>query len=420
RAPSHNPQTTKNVVVTGIGAVTPIGTGVQGLWDGVLRAESAIRTVSSFDPSSFNSHLAAEILDFKPDAYLDPKRHKRLDRFSRFAMVAGLLALQDAGIEPGSFDPDRAGVTIGSALGGASSAEHEYVNFMTAGIRAVSPSLALSVFGGAASCNLAIEFGLTGYTTANSDSCASGPIALGNALNAIRRGEADLMLAGGVEAPLFPLTFGAFSLIRAMSTRNDDPATACRPFDKDRDGFVMAEGAALLVLETEERARSRGARIYAELAGFGLTNDAYHMVAPRPDAAQAARAIRLAMADAGVSPAEVTYVNAHGSSTLLNDSTETQAIKLALGERAYEIPVSGTKGMHGHALGATGAIEAAICALSIANAWVPPTVNLLEPGPGLDLDYVHGAGRAARHNAVVSNSFGFGGINACLVLRSLA
>ena len=409
----------RRVFVTGIGAVTPIGTGRDGLWNGVLAEKSAIRNVTRFDATGFNSQVAGEIADFRPDEYADAKRLKRLDRYSRLALVSGLLALQDADVKPEEFQPERVGVTVGSALGGIGSAEDEYVKYLSGGLRAVNPALALSVFGGAASCNLAIEFGFYGYTTANSDSCASGPIALGNALNAIRRGDADMMLAGGVEAPLFPLTFGAFALIRAMSQRNDDPSTACRPFDKDRDGFVMAEGAAMLLLESEEHATKRSARVYCELSGFGLTNDAHHMTAPRPDASQAARAMTLALNDAGISADRVRYVNAHGSSTPLNDSTETSAIKKALGDRAYEIPITATKAMHGHSLGAAGAIEAAICAMSIDKNWIPPTVNLSECGEGCDLDYVPGHGRPLEHDCIVSNSFGFGGINACVVLNSV-
>lgn len=407
----------RRVVITGIGAVTPIGTGVKGLWEGVLREESAIRKITRFDASSFNSQVAGQIEDFCPEDFVEAKKLKRLDRYSRLALICGTLAMRDAEITPESMPPERCGVTIGTALGGVGGAEPEFLAFLNGGLRAVSPSLALSVYGGAASCNLAIQFGFCGYTTANSDSCASGAIALGNALNAIRRGDADVMVSGGVEAPLFPLTFGAFSLIRAMSTRNDDPATACRPFDKGRDGFVMAEGGAIMVLESEEHAVKRGARIYAELAGFGLSNDAFHMTAPRPDASQAARSMKNAMRDGCVEVDEITYVNAHASSTPLNEVAETLAIKLALGDHAYKVPVSGTKGMHGHALGATGAIEAAICAVSIQNDWVPGTVNLFEPEDGLDLDYVPGHGRVAKHDCVISNSFGFGGINAALVFR---
>jgi 3-oxoacyl-[acyl-carrier-protein] synthase II len=406
----------RRVVITGIGAVTPIGTGANGLWQGVLRERSAVAKITHFDPSLFNSQVAAEISDFVPEAHLDPKRLKRMDRFSRLAVVAGKLALEDACLTPGELDAERTGVTLGTALGGIGSAEEEMHKYLAGGLRAVNPGLALSVFGGAGSCNLAIEFGFYGYNTANSDSCASSPIALGNALHAIRRGDADVMLSGGAEAPLFPLTFGAFALIRAMSTRNDDPETACRPFDKDRDGFVMAEGAAMLVLEEREHALRRDAPIYAELCGFGLSNDGSHMTAPRADGEQAARAMGRALADAEMSGADVSYVNAHGSSTPLNDSTESLAIKKVLGDRAYEVPISATKAMHGHSLGATGAIEAAICAMAFRNRWIPPTVNLFEPQEGLDLDYVPRHGRELEPEVILSNSFGFGGINAAVVL----
>jgi 3-oxoacyl-[acyl-carrier-protein] synthase II len=264
---------------------------------------------------------------------------------------------------------------------------------------------------------MAIEFGLTGPNATNAMSCASGTIAVGEAFHVVRDGRADVMLAGGAEAPLAPLTFAAFSNIRAMSTRNDDPATASRPFDAERDGFVMGEGAAVLVLEERGRALARGAPIYAELIGHAYTNDAYHMTAPRPDGRQAARAMQLALEDAGAQPGDVGYVNAHGSSTPLNDSTETLAIKQVFGEHAYRLAVSGTKGYYGHALGASGAIEAAICALALRRGWLPPTLNLQRPDPACDLDCLPGDGRAAAPEVVVSNSFGFGGINATLVLR---
>jgi 3-oxoacyl-[acyl-carrier-protein] synthase II len=274
------------------------------------------------------------------------------------------------------------------------------------------------VFGGASSCNIAIEFGVRGPNSTNAMSCASGTIAIGEAFRQIRDGYADVMISGGAEAPLSPLCFGAFALIRAMSTRNDDPTSASRPFDRDRDGFVMGEGSAVLVLEERSRAIARGAPIYAELLGFGLTNDAHHMTAPLPDGSQAARSMRIALDDAGVAPNEVAYVNAHGSSTPLNDPTETVAIKRVFGDHAYRIPVSSTKGYYGHALGASGAIEAAICALALTNRWVPPTVNLKSPDEACDLDYVPSNGREADLDVVVSNSFGFGGINAAIVMRS--
>src|SRR2546427_717756 len=283
--------------------------------------------------------------------------------------------------------------------------------------RARRPPLGRAVFPGAASCSIAIEFGFTGPNSTNAMSCASGTIAVGDAFHAIRAGQADLMLAGGAEAPLAPMTYAAFSVIRAMSTRNDDPAHASRPFDAARDGFVMGEGAAVLVLEERARALARGAKIYAEIVGYGFTNDAYHMTAPRPDGREAAKAMRLALADGGVAPGDVGYVNAHGSSTPLNDTTETAALKQVFGAHAYRLSVSGTKGYYGHALGASGAIEAAICALAMARRWLPPTINLERPEPACDLDCLPGEGRSAAPDVVGANSLGFGGINASLVLR---
>jgi 3-oxoacyl-[acyl-carrier-protein] synthase II len=306
---------------------------------------------------------------------------------------------------------------MGTALGGVGYAEEQLGVFLREGLRAVDATLALAVFGGASSCNIAIEFGVHGPNSTNAMSCASGTIAIGEAFRQVRDGYADIMIGGGAEAPLAPLCFGAFALIRAMSTRNDDPATASRPFDKGREGFVMGEGASVLSLEAREHAIARGARIYAEVLGFGMTNDAHHMTAPRPDGAQAARAMRLALDDAHVSAGEIDYVNAHGSSTPLNDPTETIAIKTTLGDRASRIPVSGTKGYYGHALGASGAIEAAICALALEREWLPPTVNLAHPDPACDLRYLAGEGEVADPEHLVSTSFGFGGINAALVFR---
>ena len=407
----------RRVVITGIGAVTPIGTGVEGLWEGLKARRSAVATVTRFDPEPFRTRIAAEVKDFRPQDFLEGRRVKRLDRCSQFTLAAARLALADAALDLAKEDRERIGAMMGSALGGVSHAEAQHEAFLRGGIRAVDPGLALTVFTGAASCNLAIECGLQGPNSTNGMSCASGAMALGDAFRAIRRGEADVMLAGGAEAPLAPLTFGAFSIIRAMSTRNDDPATASRPFDAGRDGFVMAEGAAVLVLEGRDRAVARGARIYAELAGYGTTNDAHHMTAPRPDGAQAARAVRLALADADVAPAAVAYVNAHGSATPLNDPTETLALRLAFGEHASRLALSGTKGYYGHALGASGAFEAAICALASARRWLPPTVNLAEPDPACDLQYLRGEGRDADPEHLVSTSFGFGGINAALVFR---
>jgi len=409
----------QRIVVTGIGAVTPIGTGAQGLWEGALRGRSAVAPITRFDPSPFATHIAAEVPDFDPSTYLDPKQVRRFDRYSQFAVACAMMALEDAGLSPGDVDRSRVGACVGTALGGVSYAEEQHTLYMERGTRAVSPLLALSIFAGAGSCNIAIEFGFTGPTTANGDSCASAPVAIGNALHYLRRGEADVMVAGGAEAPLAPLAFGAFALIRAMSTRNDDPATASRPFDKDRDGFVMAEGGTLLVLETLAHARKRGAeRIYAELTGYALTNDGHHMTAPRPDASSASRAMRQAIERAGRTPDEVAAVSAHGSSTPLNDPTETKAIKDALGEeKAERTPVFATKGIHGHALGATGAFEAALCCLAMREGCLPVSANVFTPDPECGLNLTADGPRPFAPGPILSNSFGFGGINAALLFE---
>jgi 3-oxoacyl-[acyl-carrier-protein] synthase II len=384
-----------------------------------VRAErSAVGSLTRFDPSIFRSHNAAEVKEFVPTDHLESKRAKRLDRFGQFSVVAARQALEDARIDLAAEDRDRIGSMMGTALGGVGYAEEQLGVFLKEGLRAVEPMLALAVFGGASSCNIAIEFGVRGPNSTNAMSCASGTIAIGEAFRQIRDNYADVMIAGGAEAPLAPLCYGAFALIRAMSTRNDDPSSSSRPFDRDRDGFVMGEGSAVLILEERSRALARGAPIYAEVLGFGMTNDAHHMTAPLPDGSQAARSISIALNDADLSATDVGYVNAHGSSTPLNDPTETLAIKRVFGDHAYKVPVSSTKGYYGHALGASGAIEAAICSLAIQNQWIPPTVNLKTPDAACDLDHVPATGRAGDFDVVLSNSFGFGGINAALVLRS--
>jgi len=407
----------RRVVITGIGAITPIGLGVDGLWEGLRRRTSAVRCITRFDPTAFKSRIAGEVPDFVPTDHIEERRARRLDRYSQFTIAATRMAIADARLDLAREDPDRVGAMMGTALGGVANGERNYHAFVTQGPRAVDPGLALTVFAGAASCNIAIEFGCTGPNSTNGMSCASGAIAIGDGFRSIVRGDADIMLAGGAEAPLAPLCFGAFAIIRAMSTRNDDPAHASRPFDLGRDGFVMAEGSAVLVLEERSRALARGAPIYAEVCGYGLTNDAHHMTAPRPDGSQAARAIRNALAEAHVAPHEVGYINAHGSSTPLNDSTETRAIRQVFGEHADRVPLSGTKGYYGHALGASGAFEAAICALASRHGWLPPTVNLETPDPACDLPMVTGEGRDLAPDVLLSNSFGFGGINAALVFR---
>lgn len=403
------------VVITGIGCVTPIGTGVEQLWYGLRARRSAVHEISRFDASPFKSRIAAEISDFVPADHLSRRATKRFDRFSQIGVAAARLALEDARLDPAEADHDRVGVMMGSALGGVAHAEAQAAVYMAKGIRAVDAGLALSVFGGAVSCNIAIEFGFTGPNATNAMSCASGALALKHGLDAIRAGAADVVLAGGAEAPLSPLCFGSFTIIRAMSTRNDEPARASRPFDRDRDGFVMGEGAAVLVLERRDRAEARGAKVYGRLAGAALTNDAHHMTAPKPSGREAARAMRLALEDAHVAPADVGYINAHGSSTPLNDSTETLAIKQVFDGHAHRLAVSGTKGYYGHALGASGAIEAAICAVGMERGWLPPTVNHDVPDPACDLNYLSNGGLDVVPGFLMSNSFGFGGVNVALV-----
>jgi len=405
------------VVITGIGAITPIGTGVEGLWAGVRSGNSAIRAITRFDASRLSSRVAGEV-DFDPLHYLSAKRARRLDRFSQFALVSAQMALENAALTAGNAACAGAGVYIGSALGGIALAEEQHESFLVNGPQSVNPRLALSVFGGAASSNIAIELGLTGPSLANGNSCAAGLVAIGEAARLIEDGRMTVMLAGGAEAPLAPLTVGAFGMIRVLSTRNDDPETSSRPFDRDRDGFVIAEGATVLVLESFAHAQARGARIYAEVAGYGMTSDAYHMTAPHPEGVHAARAMRDAIMSAGLAPQAIDYVNAHGSSTVLNDSTECHAIRIALGEHAHRISLSGTKGLHGHALGATGAMEAAICALSLKRGYLPGTANLVHVDPACDLDVIPPSGRDCQVSNLLCNAFGFGGINASLVMRA--
>lgn len=409
---------THRVAITGIGAITPIGTGVEQLWAGVRAGESAVRAITRFDAAPFASRVAAEVA-FDPACHLTPKQVRRLDRFSQFALVSARMALDDAGLSPAEAARAGAGIYTGSALGGIAFAEDQHTSYVVNGPHHVNPLLALSVFGGAASSNVTIELGLTGPSLANGNSCAAGQIAIGEAARLIADGRVPVMLAGGAEAPLAPLTFGAFAMIRVLSTRNDDPATASRPFDRGRDGFVIAEGAAILVLESFDHARARGVPIYAELAGYGTTSDAHHMTAPHPAGTHAARAMSDALASAGLDPAAIDYVNAHGSSTVLNDTTECRAIRLALGRHADRVAVSGTKGLHGHALGATGAMETAISALALQRGHLPGTANLADPDPACDLDLIPPGGRDQQVAALLCNAFGFGGINATLALRAV-
>jgi 3-oxoacyl-[acyl-carrier-protein] synthase II len=407
----------RRVVITGIGPVTCIGDGRENFWNGILSGKSGISSITSFDPSVFRVRFAGELANWNAEDFFSPQRLKRLDRYAQFAVVSAQLALDDARIEYSRENPqDRIGVSFGTALGGVCKAEEQYIRYLKKGARGVQPTLAVQVFGGSAHSNIAIEFGFRGVGTTNSNSCASGTVSVGEALRYIRDDFADVIVAGGAEAPLTAITIGAFDIIKTMSRWAGDPALACRPFDLLRDGFVMGEGAASLVLEELEHARARGAKIYAEVLGYSLNNDAFHMTTPLPSGESCVRAMREALADAQLRPEEIDYINAHASSTQLNDSAETASIKHVFGERAYRIPVSGTKGYYAHPLGATGAIEAALCALALDQQWIPPTINYHNPDPTCDLDIVPNHGRAAELNYVMSNSFGFGGINACVVL----
>jgi 3-oxoacyl-[acyl-carrier-protein] synthase II len=407
----------RRAVITGLGLVTPIGIGTDAVWQRLHEPRSAVQCITRFDSTPFRSHVAAQINDFDPVEMLSSKQARRTDRCSQLALAAAQMAIDDASLDLAREQPDRVGVLAGTALGGVGFAEMEMMKFTNGGPREVDPLLALTVFGGAISCNIAITHGVVGINSTNAMSCASGTLAIGSARDAIVRGDADVVIAGGSEAPLYPLCYGSFSLIRAMSTRNADPGTASRPFDVGRDGFVMAEGAGFVVVEELERAISRGAPIYAEIAGFGLTNDAYHMTQPRPDGREAIRAMRLALESADCAPQDVEWVNAHGSSTPLNDSTEARAIREVFGDHTDRLPVSGTKGWHAHALGATGAIETAIVCMAMQRGWIPPTLNCIDPDPAGELHRVPPCGLERRPRAVLKNSFGFGGCNATLLLR---
>jgi 3-oxoacyl-[acyl-carrier-protein] synthase II len=422
--PTENPGDDRSpavrVAVTGLGPITAAGTGVAEFWNGLRRQRSPVRRLTRFDASPWKSRIAAEVDDFDPLAYMDSRLVRRLDRFCQFSVAACRLAVEDAQLDTLRLDPARVAVQLGSALGGLASAEQQAGVLYGGNVRNLDPRIALTTFQGAASCSIAIEFGFTGPNSTNAMSCAAGTIAVGEGMRLIRDGSADVAIVGGIEAPLAPLCFGAFALIRAMSTRNDDPERACRPFDGGRDGFIMGEGACVLVLERWEHAVARGARIYAELAGYGTSNDAFHMAAPRPDGAEAARAMRTALASARVGAADVDFISPHGSSTPLNDSTETAAIKSVFGEHSYAIPISASKPYHAHALGASGAMEAALCCLAMHHGWMPPTLNHDHPDAACDLDYVANDGRDRRPSVALSNSFGFGGINACVVLKSPA
>ena len=407
----------RRVAVTGIGAITPVGSGADGLWSGVLANRSAVRAVDRFDASPFPSRIAAQIDDFVPEDHLDAKRARRLDRFSQLSVAAARMAIKQSCLSDADRSDGRTGVWIGSALGGVAFGEEQHAAYVLGGVRAVAPTLATAVFGGAGASNVAIDLGSRGPAVGNANSCASGAMAIGQAFHAIRSGIVDVALAGGAEAPLAPLTFGAFAMIRVLSQHNDEPAVASRPFDRDRDGFVMSEAAAVLVLEAWESAERRDATILGEVVGFGSSADAYHLTAPLPSGEAAAAAVTTALDDAGLAPGDIGYVNAHASSTQLNELAEAKALHLALGEHAAAVPVSGTKGLYGHPLGASGAIEAAITVMALRNGLLPGTCNLVNLDERCELNVLREP-LARSPGAALSTSFGFGGLNAALVFRA--
>jgi 3-oxoacyl-[acyl-carrier-protein] synthase II len=410
--PAHR----RRAVITGIGPITACGIGREAFWSSIRAGHSGIGRVTLFDASGLRARNAGEVLDWDPTPFFPPHRLKRLDRYAQFAVASALLALDDAGLPWSRETPDlRRGVSFGTALGGISNAEMEHARFLKKGARGVNPTLALQVFGGSAHSNIAIECGFRGVGTTNSNSCASGSVSIGEAMRYIRDGWADVIVAGGAEAPLCPLTFGAFDFIKTMSRWEGEPAAlACRPFDKERDGFVMGEGACSLVVEEYGHAVRRGARIYAEVLGYSLNNEAFHMTSPLPGGESVIACMRAALADAGVAPGEIGYINAHASSTTANDSNEAMCIRSVFG--ANPPPVSGTKPFTAHPLGATAAMEAAICALALTEQWVPPTLHHQTPDPACELDVIPNMGRSHAFRYAMNNAFGFGGINAALVL----
>lgn len=419
----------RRVVITGMGAVSPLGNDVPSTWAGIVAGRSGIGPLTKFDASGFRTQIAAQLHDFDPSAYIDAKTLRRLDPVAQFSLVAAREAIADSGLEFGAavdataFDQDdpraRTAVIIGSGMGGVETLVHEAFTLAERGPSRVSPFFLPMILPETAASTVAIEYGLTGPNFAITSACATGANAIGEAAKMLRHGQADIAVCGGAENGLLPIAFAGFNVMRALSTRNDDPQTASRPFDRDRDGFVVGEGAAMVVLETLERAQARGAHIYGELLGYASNDDAFHVTAPREDGAGAATCMRLALADAGLKPEDIDAINAHGTSTVLNDVTETRAIKAVFGEYAYRVPISATKSMTGHLLGAAGAIEAIFSLKTIETGVIPPTMNLQHPDPECDLDYVPNAARQGTVRTVLSNSFGFGGHNACLILGAL-
>ncbi len=407
----------KRVVVTGIGMVTPLGAGTEKSWERLLEGRSGIRKITQFDPAGFPCQIAGEIPDFEIDKFIKVKEQKKMDRFIHLGLAAAIMAMEDSELKITKSNADRVGVIVGSGMGGLPAIENYHKVLLERGPKKITPFFIPMLIINLTSGQISIRFGAKGPNSSVATACASGTHSIGDAFKLIQRGEADAMIAGGTESVITPLGIGGFTAMKALSTRNDEPEKASRPFDKHRDGFVMGEGAGILILEEIEYALNRGARIYAEIIGYGMSGDAYHITAPSPDGDGAARCMHAALKDSGIRPEEVNYINAHGTSTKYNDELETAAIKKIFGGHAYKLTVSSTKSMIGHLLGASGGVEGVICVLSIFNNIVPPTINLTNPAPECDLDYVPHKARALDVNVVMSNSFGFGGTNACIIFK---
>ena len=406
----------QRVVVTGMGVVTSLGTDLQTFWTNLVEGKSGVSRIESFDTSDYPTQIAAEIKTWTPEDYMDKKDARKMDRFVQFAVAAGRMALQDAGLRIGeNADPERTGVIVGSGIGGLASWEEQHKILLEKGPRRVSPFFIPMMIANMASGQISILFGAKGPNTTAVTACATGTHSIGDSFRLIQRGEADVMICGGAEAAIRPIGMAGFCAMRAMSTRNDEPEKASRPFDAQRDGFVMGEGAGVLVLESLEHAQRRGAPIYAEVIGYGMSGDAHHITDPDPDGAS--RCMTRALRDAGIPPEEIDYINAHGTSTPVGDKSETLAIKKTFGDHARKLAVSSTKSMTGHLLGAAGGVEAVVLALALKHGVLPPTINLEHPDPECDLDYVPNRARRADIRTALSNSFGFGGHNATIIMR---